>query len=138
MIAAVSLASPHLPLMYGWDPNLGYGLAYFVGFAVVLLAWFTWCAVVMGKAPTNWVVRLAANGIYLCYRGFLNGDYPGISVAACIPSGAIAWIGPVTEESSYIDNEGSTIFVTHRRLDIKLRGADLDGFKQHVTRERKR
>ena len=58
---------------------------------------FTWCSLKMSLAPTNWVIRLALNGIYLRYHSYLNGDYPGEPVAAFIPSGAIAWIRPVVE-----------------------------------------
>ncbi|MBT3534560.1 MAG: hypothetical protein HN478_11830 [Rhodospirillaceae bacterium] len=137
-IAAAFLASPHLPPIFGWDPNGGLALAYIIGGIVGLLAWFTWRAVIMARAPTNWVMRLAPNGLYLRYRSYLNGDFPGEPVAAFIPGGAIAWIGPVVEKSRRIDSEGSTIFETHRRLEIKLREAGLDEFKRHLAHERKR
>ena len=113
-------------------------LNYFVGACFGLFAWLTCRALKMARAPTNWVMRLAPNGIYLRYRSYLNGDFPGEPVAAFIPSGAIAWTGPVIEKGSRIDSDGDRVAVTHRRLEIKLRDPGLDDLKQQIAHERKR
>ena len=117
--------------------ELGY-IAYYAGFIVALLILFTWCSLKMSLAPTNWVIRLALNGIYLRYRSYLNGDYPGEPVAVFIPSGAIAWIRPVVKSSTQINSGGEKLSITQRRLEIKFRGSGLADLKQQIDHEHQR
>ena len=90
--------------------------AYLTGALVALLALFASTACRRALAPTNWVLRLVANGVFLRFRSYLNGDYPGEAIAALIPATDIAYVRAVTEKGTRIDGEGSKMSVTHRRL----------------------
>jgi hypothetical protein len=136
--AAAGLFAPSLGPHFGWEIGPAVYFSYFFGALLTLFAAFAITALKRSLAPTNWLLRLAANGIYLRYRSYLNGDYPGEAVAAFIPVSAIGRIRPAIEKSTRIGSKGSKYNATNRRLEIIVRDADLAPFKSQIERERTR
>lgn len=141
VIAALTVAflsSPTLAPYFGWEMKGLVVFAYFGGTFLILFVLFAGTAFRRARQPTNWIMRLAANGIYLRYRSYLNGDFPGEPVALLIPGTDIAYVQPVSEKASEIGARGGKRQVRHWRLEIKLRDEGLDELKEHIVRERKR
>ncbi|MDP6566594.1 MAG: hypothetical protein QF578_17335 [Alphaproteobacteria bacterium] len=121
----------------------GYGelvyFAYPAGVFGLLVSALSWRSVRGTLADSNWLLRMAPEGLYLRYRSYLNRDFPGQPVAVFLPKREIKWLRQMREVGRRIGESGEeTWTVRLDRLEIKLRQEDLSALNEQLKAERQR
>ena len=111
-------------------------------FALVCgLAWLGACSLALDVAraarlPSNWVLRVAGDGVYVNVRSYLNAhfDEDGPTVA-WIPIADVSRVRDVTER---VDTDSDVERPTRRWIDLELDGVDTAELAARCDHERSR
>lgn len=129
-VLAQRLGAEPLPAAVGFVGGVGsalLALLFFAGFRASL-------------RRSNWLLRAAADGLYVKYRSFRNYKFPAEDpIVVLIPRPEVAWIRARRQDSvrPTRKHEGAQT-VRRRFLEIKLYGGDLSELDERLRDERRR
>jgi hypothetical protein len=125
--------------------SLGFGLnpiiAYVSGGSLVLFALVALAILRAALRPSNWMLRVAHNGLYLKYRSYRNHDFsPGDLTVAFIPRAEVDWLRGRTEDDVLParGQDRSDLHQRRRLLLIKLHDPDTGALEDQLRQERQR
>jgi hypothetical protein len=120
----------------GW---LFLGVAW-IAFWCGLIAWLAWLRFSASLRPSNWLVKIRPDNVFIKFRSFQNYCYPQTDpVVIDLSWRDIAWVRKVKETSHKgRGDDAVTEFFTYLDIKLRLSGEDLDKIKQELNAERER
>ena len=116
-------------------------IPYLMSFFSALFAFVGWRASRAAWRPSNWIVRVASDGLYVKFRSYLNDNMSARDpVVVFIPKAEIGSLRAHHEKTRRPDDEGAgEIVVPRRYLEIELRDpGDIPELAEHLARARAR
>ncbi len=138
-LAAALLFNPMIAERLGAQP-----LPAFVGYAggggLALFALLCLAGLRASMRPSNWLLRAAADGLYVKYRSFRNYKFPAEDpVVVFIPKREVVWIRVRRQDTERPARPGKAETTVRRRfLEIKLHGDDTSELAERLRDERQR
>jgi len=142
VVAAISVAllfNPVIAERLGAEP-LPRLVGYLGGGGLALLGLLFFAGLRASMRPSNWLLRAAADGLYVKYRSYRNHGFPAEDpVVVFIPRPEVAWIRVRRQDSERPARQGEGATTVWRRfLEIKLHGEDLSELAERLRDERRR
>ncbi len=91
----------------------------------------------MPSCATNWLMRIAPDGLWINLRSYQNCDFEPAATVLFVPYQEIATVGQHTVKRSEHDGEGVTAW-TDRYLDVRLVRPAPDEVSAEISAERRR
>jgi len=138
VVFIVTIASAIAWALYIWlqDEAL---ILYWPSFGAALVALFTLSGARAAWRSTNWLMKIASDGVYIKFRSYLNHHFPddAPTVVHLVPAD-IASVGIATERVTLPNRDGGDMSATMRFLDIRLAQPPPESMVQAIEYERRR
>lgn len=105
-------------------------------FIGLILKWLAGMAIKAFRS-TNWLMRIAPDGLWINLRSYLNRDFEPAATAVFVPYQEISSIGSHTVKRSERTDDGTTVW-TDRYLDIRLAEPVPEEVAAEISEERRR
>jgi hypothetical protein len=138
LVTAALLLAPTVAPRLLRDYDISSGATYYIGGLGVIFVLITVVAARASLMPSNWILRVAGDGLYVKYRSFQNHAFPADTPSVLfIPKREIAWIRGHRHRmlQPSRDDHGEDA-VGRSYLEIKLHGDDTGDIADHLRTER--
>jgi hypothetical protein len=107
-----------------------------LSFASLMVMWLTG-RLVNAFRSTNWLMRIAPDGLWINLRSYLNREFAPAATVLFVPYTEIATVNEYRIKRSEKDNDGTTVW-TERYLDLRLAEKVPDEVAGEISEERRR